>query len=100
MPRDSIANSQIMELREFLEYVDGDEFLRSQVSEVVLEEDGDLILYPEVGDVIIEFGKPVRIADKFDNMKLFYDKVLNKIGWDKYRQISLKYRGQVVAERR
>lgn len=99
LPRDSIASQQIVHLREFLEYVDGDEFLRSQVSEVVLEEDGDLIIYPEVGDVIIEFGKPVRITDKFDNMELFYDKVLNKIGWDKYRQISLKYRGQVVAER-
>lgn len=99
LPRDSIGSAQILDLQEFLEYVDGDDFLRSQVSEVVLEEDGDLVIYPEVGDVVIEFGKAERIEEKFDNMKLFYDKVLNKIGWDKYRQISLKYRGQVIAER-
>lgn len=100
LPRDSLLNPQLTEIRKFLEYIDGDRFLRSQVSEVLWEEDGDLVIYPEVGDVRIEFGRPVRIEEKFSNMKLFYEKVLNKVGWDKYRQISLKYRGQVVAERK
>ena len=97
MPRDSIDNPQITELREFLEYVDGDDFLRSQISEVVMDDDGELTLYSEVGDLVIEFGTPDRIEDKFDNMKLFFDKVLNQVGWDQYEEISLKYRGQVVA---
>ena len=97
MPRDTIDNPQISDLREFLEYVDGDDFLRSQISEVVMDDDGELTLYSEVGDLVIEFGTPDRIEDKFDNMKLFFDKVLNQVGWDQYEEISLKYRGQVVA---
>lgn len=96
-PRDSIQNMDLLQLRTFLEYVDGDDFLRSQISEVVRQENGDLMLYPELGDHRIEFGRPVRIADKFDNLRLFYDSVLSQTGWDAYREISLKYRGQVVA---
>lgn len=97
MPRDSIASEEVIEMKEFLTYVEGDEFLRSQISEVVRDDNGELTLYSEVGDLVIEFGKPVRIEDKFDNMKLFFDKVLNQVGWDQYEEISLKYRGQVVA---
>ncbi len=97
MPRDSIENPQVLDIQEFLEYVDGDDFLRSQISEVVMDDHGELVLYSEVGDLVIEFGKPERIEDKFDNMKLFFDKVLNQVGWDQYEEISLKYRGQVVA---
>ncbi len=98
LPRDTIASEEVLEIQEFLEYVEGDDFLRSQISEVVRDDLGELTLYSEVGDLVIEFGKPVRIADKFDNMKLFFDKVLNQVGWDQYEKISLKYRGQVVAQ--
>lgn len=98
-PRDSLQNEALLGMRKFLEYVDKDEFLRSQVSEVVRKDNGDLMLYPELGEQVIEFGKPLRIEDKFDNLKLFYDKVLNQTGWENYREISLKYRGQIVARK-
>jgi len=98
LPRDTIQAPQIQELQSFLEYVAEDDFLRSQISEVVVDDAGELTLYPELGDLVVEFGLPTRIEDKFDNMKLFYDKVLNQVGWDEYNQISLKYRGQVVAK--
>ena len=98
VPRDSIMSPEIQGLQEFLEYVYADDFLRSQISEVVVDDKGELTLYSEVGDLVIEFGEAERIADKFDNMKLFFDKVLNQVGWDQYKKISLKYRGQVVAK--
>jgi cell division protein FtsQ len=98
-PRDSIMSAPLLELEEFLHYVDKSSFLRSLVSEIVVDEDGELTIYPEVGDVVIEFGKPNRIKEKFDNLELFYHEVLNKVGWKKYKSISLKYRGQIVAEK-
>lgn len=98
LPRDTIASKEIVDLQEFLEYVEGDDFLRSQISEVVVDDQGELTLYSEVGDLVIRFGHPDRIESKFDNMKLFFDKVLNQVGWDQYGEISLKYRGQVVAQ--
>lgn len=98
-PRDTVKSEQLNALREFLDYVDHSEFLRSQISEVVVRKNGELVIYPEVGDVVIEFGKPEEIVDKFANMELFYRKVLNRVGWRKYKSISLKYKDQVVAKR-
>jgi cell division protein FtsQ len=98
-PRDTIRSTQLESLREFLDFVDRSEFLRSQISEVVVRDNGELVIYPEVGDVVIEFGPPVNIADKFSHMELFYEKVLNHVGWRKYKSISLKYKNQIVAKR-
>ena len=86
-------------MEEFLRYVDKSSFLRSLVSEIVVDDAGELTIFPEVGDVVIEFGKPIRIKEKFDNLELFYHNVLNKVGWKKYKSISLKYREQIVAEK-
>jgi cell division protein FtsQ len=98
-PRDTVKSPQLTELHGFLDFVDHSEFLRSQISEVVVQANGDLVIYPEVGDVVVEFGKPRDIAEKFYNMELFYHKVLNRVGWRKYRSISLKYKNQVIAKR-
>ncbi len=97
LPRDTILSQEVKEMQKFLKHIGEDDFLRSQISEVVRDDLGELTLYSEVGDLVIKFGKPVRITEKFDNMKLFLDKVLNQVGWDKYREISVKYRGQVIA---
>lgn len=98
-PRDTILNPGLDSLRAFLTFVDGSEFLRSQISEVVVRKDGELVIYPEVGDVVVEFGKPEDIPLKFSHMELFYEKVLNRVGWRKYKSISLKYKNQVVARK-
>jgi cell division protein FtsQ len=98
-PRDSIMNPDLAALQEFLEYVDRSQFLRSLISEVVVDPRGELTIYPEIGDLVIEFGPPVRIQEKFNNLLLFYRRVLNKVGWKKYRGISLKYRDQIVARK-
>ena len=97
LPRDTVKSQQLNDLREFLDFVDASEFLRSQIAEVVVRPNGELMLYPEIGDVAIEFGKPTDLRQKFDHMVLFYKKVLNHVGWRKYKSISLKYKNQVVA---
>ncbi|MFM2374987.1 MAG: hypothetical protein RLZZ165_83 [Bacteroidota bacterium] len=99
VPRDTVKSPQLDSLREFLRYVDQSTFLRSQISEVVVKPNGELVIYPEVGDVVIEFGKPREIAEKFANLDLFYHKVLNRVGWRKYKRISLEFKGQIVARR-
>lgn len=99
VPRDTIRNEMLLGMEEFLRYVDKSKFLRSQVSEIAVKKDGDLVLYPEVGDLVVEFGQPQRIREKFDYLELFYEKVMNKIGWEKYKSVNLKYEGQIVAKR-
>ena len=83
-----------------LRYIRGDEFLNGFISDIAGKQDGELILYPQLGNMTIEFGHPIRIEEKFNNLRRFMDQVVPKVGWKKYRKISLEYRGQVVATKR
>lgn len=99
VPRDTVTFAGLAELRDLVNYVGEDEFLSSQISEIVLERNGELTIYPEVGDLTIEFGTASDYEDKFERLELFYNQVLNKVGWEKYKRISLEYKGQVVAKK-
>lgn len=80
-------------------YIVKDSFLNVQISEIFIAQDGQLTLFPQVGDAEIEFGSPTGIKEKFDNLMLFYRQVPKEMGWKAYRSISIKYRGQVVGRR-
>lgn len=97
---DTFACSTIKEAIPVLKYIYEDPFWNAQISDVVIKQSGELVLYPQIGSMFVEFGQPIRIADKFENMRDFYRQVVKEVGWDKYRSISVKYKGQVVAKKR
>jgi cell division protein FtsQ len=81
-------------------YCAQDEFWHSQIEQLYVDNFMDIILIPKVGNHSIVFGSGEDIEQKFGQLKTFYMKGLNNIGWDKYKTISLKFKGQIVAERR
>jgi len=99
VPEDSLSCA-VEEAMPVIKYVDQNPFWKAQISEIRIKENGDILLYPEVGKLYMEFGVATRIAEKFDNLKLFYEQVANEIGWNTYKGVSVKYRGQVVAKKR
>lgn len=99
-PRDSLLSPGLVELQAFLTFVHEDDFWRSQISEVFIEPNGQLTLYPEVGECVIDFGAPESVKGKFGKLFTFYKDVMNKTGWDRYKKIDLDYEGQIVASRR
>jgi hypothetical protein len=46
------------------------------------------------------FGTGEDIDTKFRKLYIFYDDVLNKVGWNKYSIVNLSYKDQVVATRK
>jgi cell division protein FtsQ len=98
-PADSLS-CELLDALPVLTFIDQHPFWKAQVSEIRVKKNGDLILYPEVGKMYMEFGPAVRIEDKFNRLYLFFQKVANELGWEKYRGVSVKYRGQVVAKKR
>lgn len=96
---DSFACSSVEEALPLLNFLQRDPFWGAQIAEVVIFQDGQIELLPTVSDMDIEFGYPVRIEEKFRNLMDFYRQVPPETGWDKYRSLSVKYRGQVVAKR-
>ncbi|HOY31545.1 MAG TPA: hypothetical protein PKW80_06670 [Bacteroidales bacterium] len=77
-------------------FIHRDDFLRAQIQQIYVDENGDLMLIPEVGNHIVIFGDRNNIGDKFGKLKLFYEKAAFIKGWDKYDTINIKYKNQII----
>lgn len=88
------------ELLPFVLYVENNNFWKAQIEQIHVEDDGDILLTPLVGEHIIEFGELDDYQRKLQKMKAFYEQVLAQNNWNKYKTISLKYNNQVIAKKR
>lgn len=61
---------------------------------------GDLFLTPKMGNHVVQLGNVDNLDEKFHNLMAFYTRGLPQVGWEKYSQVSVKYRGQVVCTKR
>jgi cell division protein FtsQ len=83
---------------DFFNAIDHDPFLKAQIAQVSVENDGDIKMFPQVGDEVILFGSPEDIETKFQKLKIFYKKILPRKGWNKYGLVNLKYKEQIICE--
>ncbi len=77
--------------------IQADTFWSAQISQVIADTAGTFELVPVLGDQRILFGDTSAMQDKLNNLFVFYKNVLNRIGWDKYETLDLRFKGQVVA---
>lgn len=89
------AGDQLMAM---LHAIHTDAFWSAQVAQIDVNAKGRVVIFPQVGDERIEFGKPEDFEIKFRKLKIFYKEVLPRVGWNKYDRINVEYQGQVVAE--
>lgn len=93
------AMKQIFDL---INYLKTDEFLDAQIEEVHIRMDGNIELVPKVGSHRIIYGRhdAKDMADRFENLKVFYQEGLPYEGWNKYSSINIEYKGQVVCSKK
>jgi len=80
-------------------YVCNDPLMQSLIGQIHLKKDGDFVLIPLVGGQKIIFGSAFtdeEVREKFKKLKIFYKEAIPYEGWDKYEEISLKYKKQIV----
>lgn len=92
-----IAQGPLFELAKYLR---GHKRWREEIVQIYVENNGDFLLVPRKGDHTILLGPVDELETKFDHLETFYKKVLDKKGWNSYRNINLKFKGQIVAEKR
>jgi len=90
----------VNDLMTFFEFVSKDEVLQSLVTRVDVRPSGDLVFTPRTGKHIVNIGKPVNLKDKFHRLIIFYQEALNKIGWDEYQEVSVKFENQIIAKKK
>jgi cell division protein FtsQ len=84
-------------------YVCNDPLMHSLIGQLYLEEDGDFVLIPIVGEQRIVFGSAFTekdVSEKFNKLKIFYEEAMAIEGWDSYSEINLKYKDQIVCKKR
>ena len=77
----------------------GDEFLASFIQQIHVNNAGEFILVPLVGDQKIVLGSARKLDDKLNRLKIFYREGMPYSGWRVYETINLKYSGQVVCRK-
>jgi cell division protein FtsQ len=73
-------------------------FLDALIEEILVNPDHTLEIIPRVGDNRIFFGDAGNYEWKLAKLKVFYEKGLPNVGWDRYSRIDLRYSNQVVGK--
>lgn len=83
---------------EVIQYIDQHEYWKKMISQISLQANGNIILQPQIGDYVIQFGKPVDIEHKFKKIDIFYKDILPMKGWDAYKSVNVSFNNQIVCE--
>jgi cell division protein FtsQ len=91
--------SSLKDLYNITQTLLADEFLKSFIQQIHVNNAGEFILVPLIGNQKIILGSAKKLEDKLNRLKIFYKEGMPYEGWRKYETINLKYSGQVVCKR-
>lgn len=94
------TNTFINSIYDLVSLIREDHFLEPMIEQIHINRKGEFTLVPKIGDQIIVLGSTENLESKFERLKTFYDEVLPHEGWDKYSSFSLKYKDQIVCNKR
>lgn len=96
-------------------YVHGDDFLNSLFVQVYLDKNNEYTFVTNIGGHLIKFGKlhyeektveygyvedDFSIQTRLTKLKAFYEKGISQKGWNIYKIVDLRYKGQIVCTKR
>jgi cell division protein FtsQ len=93
-----LSSEKGKEYFDLITYINQNSFWKAQLAQMTIEANGDVIFHPQIGDEIIEFGKPEEIEAKFRKLKVFYKKIYPFKGFNHYDKISLNFKDQIICE--
>ena len=80
-------------------FISRDNFLTSFIDQIYVNNKGELELVPKIGSQVIILGNAEDAGEKLENLRTFYQKIMNQIDWHEYKTINLKYKNQVVCSK-
>jgi len=86
----------INDLYYLTEYLNDEPFLKAQFEQIYIDKKKEIVLIPRVGNHRIRIASVDDLDMKFKKLYALYDQEFKEYGWKKYKEINLKYKGQVV----
>ncbi len=84
------------DLYKFALFLQKDDFWNDQIEQIYIRSEQDIEIVPRVGNHRIILGSLDHYENKLERLRLFYEQVTPKMGWEKYSVINLKYKNQIV----
>ncbi|MFN3785074.1 MAG: cell division protein FtsQ/DivIB [Spirosomataceae bacterium] len=94
----SLRDSTHLELLTFLNTINNDPFWSVQFTQLDIDKDQFIHIYPLVGTYVIDFGKPVDVPGKLEKLKLYYTQLLEEPEVIPQKRIDLSISNQLVIE--
>ena len=88
------------ELRTVVSAIEKDPFWLAQIQQIHFDEKKEAIIIPRIGDHIIELGSVKQLDEKLENLKTFYTRGLNTVGWNKYSKLNIKISDKVICTKK
>ena len=84
----------------FVQMLRADEFWNAYVEQIVVERNEDVVLIPKVGNFRIVLGQVENCEARMDKLMLFLQRGIAKRGWNRYKEVNLKFENQIVCVRK
>lgn len=81
-------------------YLQTHPFWMNMVQQVDVAGDRTFDLVPSIGDYVLKIGDTSDLDHKFNRLRVFYEKVVPHVGWNKYAVLDARYAGEVIGVRR
>lgn len=95
------ATTSLMELGA---YIGEDQFWNDQIEQIYVKMNNEgnpvIELIPRVGNHVVYLGSVDDYDKKLRRLKVFYEKAMGTVGWNKYEVISLEYGNQIVCKKK
>ncbi|MDD2636302.1 MAG: hypothetical protein PHW82_12500 [Bacteroidales bacterium] len=90
----------LRELYNFVNFLNGNELWRNQITQIYINDIKEIELIPRVGNHIIELGNLNDYKFKMGKLEAIYKKGFALTDWNIYSNINLKYSNQVICKKK
>jgi cell division protein FtsQ len=92
LQKDSILN----DLYTLGKFIYDNKLWKSQIEQLYINENNEIEMIPRIGFQTIILGTIEDFEEKFTKLDAIYNYGFNNVGWNKYKDINLKYKNQVI----
>lgn len=97
------AKTKLQEVHNFLLYMQADKLSSSLFVQANISSQGDIELIPRIGSHYVVFSSMDSLANykkTFSKMNKFYSSQADNGVWTRYKEVNMKYKGQVVCRKK
>ncbi|MEH0157194.1 hypothetical protein V6R21_23985 [Limibacter armeniacum] len=85
-------------LFDMISFLGQDKFWQAQLTQLDLNSQMEITAYTQVGKEVIEMGTAEGFRRKLGKLRVFYNEIIPKMGWNYYNTIKLQYKDQIVCK--